>query len=72
MVFHRYEIRDSACGVVATGRSFMQAQALALIHAAECASGAEVEFFDREALEGRPCRWTPSGGVKGYQGSSTE
>ena len=72
MVFHRYGIRDSACGVVATGRSFMQAQALALIHAAECASGAEVEFFDREAMVGRPCRWTPAGGVKEYQLGSTE
>ena len=66
-VLDRYTVGDSECGVVATARSFMQAQALALIHAAECASAAQVEFYDRMARAGRPNRWTPAGGVKGFK-----
>ena len=66
-VHDRYTIGDSECGVLATGRSFMQAQALALIHAAECTAGAPVEFYDRMAQAGRPNRWTPAGGVKGHK-----
>ena len=54
MVFDRYGVGDSECGAVPTARTFMQAQALARVHAAECASGAEVELFDRVARVGRP------------------
>ena len=64
-VIDRYTVGDPECGVVATARSFMQAQALARIHAAECSSGAPVEFYDRMARAGRPNRWTAAGGVKG-------
>ena len=66
-VLDRYTVGDSECGVVATARSFMQAQALARIHAAECTWGAPVEFYDRMAHAGRANRWTPAGGVKGYK-----
>ena len=66
-VLDRYTVGDSECGVVANARSFMQAQAVALIHAAECASGAQVEFYDRMARAGRPNRCPPAGGVKGFK-----
>jgi hypothetical protein len=65
----RYTAGDPQCGVVATARSFTQAQTLALarIHAVECIWGAPVEFYDRMAHAGRPNRWPPAGGVKGYK-----
>ena len=63
----RYRVGDPQCGVVTTARSLMQAQAQARIHAAECIWGAPVEFYDRMAHAGRPNRWTPAGGVKGYK-----
>ena len=66
-VLDRYSVGGPECGVVATAGSFMQAQALARVHAAECAAGAQVEFYDRLARAGRPNRWTPVGGVKGYK-----
>ena len=72
MVFDRYSVGDSECGVVATARSYVQAQALARVHAAESSSGAEVESFDRVARVGRLNRWAPAGGVKEYKVGSTE
>ena len=72
VVLDRYGVGDSECGAVPTARTFMQAQALARVHAAECASGAEVELFDRVARVGRLNRWAPAGGLKGYGVGSTE
>ena len=51
-VLDRYSVGGPECGVVATAGSFMQAQALARVHAAECAAGAQVEFYDRLAIAG--------------------